>query len=139
MLVVMSPRALAADIERVCEEIARQGFKPLPMPGATRTAIGLLGDDAKVDWGYIEGLPGVASVLIVQKPFRQASREWKPENTVVEIAPGVRFGDGPIPVVAWPCAAGPSSPGHPRMRFRGWASAGWNCWRWPVGKRGWPS
>jgi 3-deoxy-7-phosphoheptulonate synthase len=104
MLVVMSPRALAADIERVCEEIARQGFKPLPMPGATRTAIGLLGDDAKVDWGYIEGLPGVASVLIVQKPFRQASREWKPENTVVEIAPGVRFGDGPIPVIAGPCS-----------------------------------
>lgn len=104
MLVVMSPRALAADIERVCEEITRQGFKPLPMPGATRTAIGLLGDDAKVDWGYIEGLPGVASVLIVQKPFRQASREWKPENTVVEIAPGVRVGDGPIPVIAGPCS-----------------------------------
>jgi len=102
MLVVMSPRALAADIERVCEEITRQGFKPLPMPGATRTAIGLLGDDARVDWGYIEGLPGVASVLIVQKPFRQASREWKPENTVVEIAPGVRFGDGPSPVIAGP-------------------------------------
>ena len=104
MLVVMQPKASAADIDRVCEEIVRQGFKPLPMPGEVRTAIGLLGDDAKVDWGYIEGLPGVASVLIVQKPYRQAAREWKSENTVVEIAPGVRVGGDEIVVFAGPCS-----------------------------------
>ena len=92
MLVVMQPNASAADIDTVCDEIVRQGFKPLPMPGAVRTAIGLLGDDAQVDWSYIEGLPGVANVLIVQKPYRQASREWKNESTIVEIAPGVRVG-----------------------------------------------
>ncbi len=104
MLVVMQPKASAADIDRVCEEIVRQGFKPLPMPGEVRTAIGLLGDDAKVDWGYIEGLPGVASVLIVQKPYRQAAREWKNENTIVEIAPGVRVGGDEIVVFAGPCS-----------------------------------
>ncbi|MFO0096279.1 MAG: 3-deoxy-7-phosphoheptulonate synthase [Gemmatimonadaceae bacterium] len=104
MLVVMQPNATAADIDRVCEEIVRQGFKPLPLPGEVRTAIGLLGDEAKVDWSYIEGLPGVASVLIVQKPFRQASREWKNETTVVEIAPGVRIGGSDVPVIAGPCS-----------------------------------
>jgi 3-deoxy-7-phosphoheptulonate synthase len=105
MLVVMSPNASAADIERVCEEITRQGFKPLPMPGEVRTAIGLLGDDAKVDWSYIEGLPSVASVLIVQKPYRQAAREWKQESTVVQLAPGVRIGgDSPVPIIAGPCS-----------------------------------
>jgi len=100
----MSPNASAADIDRVCEEITRQGFKPLPMPGEVRTAIGLLGDDAKVDWSYIEGLPGVASVLIVQKPYRQAAREWKQESTVVELAPGVRIGGREVPVIAGPCS-----------------------------------
>lgn len=104
MLVVMQPNASAADIDRVCEEIVRQGFKPLPLPGATRTAIGLLGDDSKVDWSYIEGLPAVASVLIVQKPYRQAAREWKNENTIVEIAPGVRVGGDEIVVIAGPCS-----------------------------------
>ncbi|WP_396214359.1 3-deoxy-7-phosphoheptulonate synthase [Gemmatimonas sp.] len=104
MLVVMQPNASSADIDRVCEEITRQGFKPLPLPGAVRTAIGLLGDDAQVDWSYIEGLPGVSNVLIVQKPYRQASREWKPEQTIVEIAPGVRFGGGEVPIVAGPCS-----------------------------------
>ncbi len=104
MLVVMQPNATSSEIDRVCEEIARQGFKPLPLPGEVRTAIGLLGDDAKVDWSYIEGLPGVASVLIVQKPYRQASREWKGESTIVEIAPGVRFGGTDVPVVSGPCS-----------------------------------
>jgi 3-deoxy-7-phosphoheptulonate synthase len=104
MLVVMQPNASAADIDKVCDEIVRQGFKPLPMPGAVRTAIGLLGDDAQVDWSYIEGLPGVANVLIVQKPYRQASREWKHENTIVEIAPGVRVGGRDVVVFAGPCS-----------------------------------
>src|SRR4051812_2223163 len=105
MLVVMQPTASAADIDRVCDEIVRQGFKPLPMPGATRTAIGLLGDDSIVDWAYIEALPNVASVLIVQKPYRQAAREWKNESTVVEIAPGVRVGgDSDVVVFAGPCS-----------------------------------
>ncbi len=104
MLVVMQPKASAADIERVCDEIVRQGFKPLPMPGEVRTAIGLLGDDAQVDWSYIEGLPAVASVLIVQKPYRQAAREWKNENTIVEIAPGVRVGGDDVVIFAGPCS-----------------------------------
>ena len=104
MLVVMQPNASAADIDKVCDEIVRQGFKPLPMPGAVRTAIGLLGDDAQVDWSYIEGLPGVANVLIVQKPYRQASREWKNESTIVEIAPGVRVGGRDVVVFAGPCS-----------------------------------
>jgi 3-deoxy-7-phosphoheptulonate synthase len=104
MLVVMQPNATAADITTVCDEIVRQGFKPLPMPGAVRTAIGLLGDDAQVDWSYIEGLRGVANVLIVQKPYRQASREWKNDTTIVEITPHVRVGARDIVVFAGPCS-----------------------------------
>jgi 3-deoxy-7-phosphoheptulonate synthase len=104
MLVVMQPTATAAEIERVCDEIVRQGFKPLPMPGETRTAIGLLGDDSRIDWSHIEGLPAVASVLIVQKPYRQAAREWKNESTIVEIAPGVRVGGDEVVIFAGPCS-----------------------------------
>ena len=104
MLVVMQPNATERDVERVCDEIVRQGFKPLPMPGTTRTAIGLLGDDSQVDWSNIEGLSGVASVLIVQKPYRQAAREWKNESTVVEITPNVRIGGREVAIIAGPCS-----------------------------------
>lgn len=104
MLVVMQPSASADDIKRVCDEIERQGFKPLPIPGETRTAIGLLGDDSRIDWSNIEGLSGVASVLIVQKPYRQAAREWKPQSTVVTLAPGVTVGGDTVPIFAGPCS-----------------------------------
>jgi 3-deoxy-7-phosphoheptulonate synthase len=46
----------------------------------------------------------VANVLIVQKPYRQASREWKTESTIVEIAPGVRVGGRDVVVFAGPCS-----------------------------------
>ncbi len=104
MLVVMQPNATETEVERVCDEIVRQGFKPLPMPGTTRTAIGLLGDDSQIDWSNIEGLSGVASVLIVQKPYRQAAREWKNESTVVEMTPEVRIGGEEVAVIAGPCS-----------------------------------
>jgi 3-deoxy-7-phosphoheptulonate synthase len=47
---------------------------------------------------------GVAQVLYVSKPYKQVSREWRPENTVVEVAPGVRFGGPEVPVIAGPCS-----------------------------------
>jgi 3-deoxy-7-phosphoheptulonate synthase len=104
MLVVMKHGATPADIERVCEWIRERGYTPAPMPGAQRTAVGLVGNDGRVDGSALEDLPGVAEVIHVSNPYKQVSREWRPENTVVEIAPGVRFGDGDVPIIAGPCS-----------------------------------
>src|SRR2546430_11903273 len=57
--------------------------KAQPMPGAQRTAVGLVGNDGRVDASRLEGLPGVQEVIHVSKPYKQVSREWKAENTVV--------------------------------------------------------
>ncbi|MCU0647127.1 MAG: 3-deoxy-7-phosphoheptulonate synthase [Gemmatimonadaceae bacterium] len=104
MLVVMQQSATADQIDGVCEAIQRLGFKPWPLPGETRTAIGLLGDDSGADWSHIEALPGVANVLLTSKPYRLASRDWKPEKTIVELAPGVRVGGDEVVVIAGPCS-----------------------------------
>ena len=104
MLVVMSHHASAADVERVCETIRAMGYTPAPMPGAQRTAVGLVGNDGSVDDSLIVELPGVAQVIHVSKPYKQVSREWRPENTIVTIAPGVSFGGEEIPVIAGPCS-----------------------------------
>jgi 3-deoxy-7-phosphoheptulonate synthase len=104
MLVVMQRDATDADVEAVCGAIKRMGFEPVPMPGAQRTAVGLVGNDKAVDGSGIEGMPGVAQVLYVSKPYKQVSREWKPENTVVTIAPGVSFGGAEVPIIAGPCS-----------------------------------
>src|SRR3990170_1569001 len=104
MLVVMSHQATPADIERVCETIRSVGYTPAPMPGAQRTAVGLVGNDGAVDDSLIAELPGVAQVIHVSNPYKQVSREWKPEDTVVTIAPGVSFGGEDVPVIAGPCS-----------------------------------
>ena len=104
MLVVMSHLATQADVDRVCETIRAMGYTPAPMPGAQRTAVGLVGNDGRVDDSLIVELPGVAQVIHVSNPYKQVSREWRPENTVVTIAPGVAFGGEEIPVIAGPCS-----------------------------------
>ena len=104
MLVVMSHQATQADVDRVCETIRAMGYTPAPMPGAQRTAVGLVGNDGRVDDSLIIELPGVARVIHVSNPYKQVSREWRPENTIVTIAPGVSFGGEEIPVIAGPCS-----------------------------------
>jgi 3-deoxy-7-phosphoheptulonate synthase len=104
MLVVMQSDATQAQIEAVCDAIRDMGFEPVPMPGAQRTAVGLIGNDGQVDGSHISGMAGVGQVLYVSKPYKQVSREWRPENTVVEIAPGVAFGGSAVPVIAGPCS-----------------------------------
>jgi 3-deoxy-7-phosphoheptulonate synthase len=104
MLVVMSHTATKEDVDRVCDTIRAMGYTPAPMPGAQRTAVGLVGNDGRVDDSLIVELPGVAQVIHVSNPYKQVSREWRPENTVVTIAPGVSFGGEDIPVIAGPCS-----------------------------------
>ncbi len=104
MLVVMKHDATPSDIERVCEWIRERGYTPQPMPGAQRTAIGLIGNDGRVDGSPLEDMPGVGEVIYVSNPYKQVSREWKQEKTIVEIAPGVSFGGTSIPIIAGPCS-----------------------------------
>ncbi|HYW49759.1 MAG TPA: 3-deoxy-7-phosphoheptulonate synthase [Gemmatimonadaceae bacterium] len=104
MLVMMQRNATPQEIEAVCEAIQLLGFNPLPMPGALRTAIGVAGDDGQVDTSHFEGMAGVAQVLYDSKPYKQVSREWQPEKSLVSIGNGVVFGGTEVPVVAGPCS-----------------------------------
>jgi 3-deoxy-7-phosphoheptulonate synthase len=104
MLVVMRHDATPADVERVCRTIVEMGYEARPLPGAQRTAVGLVGNDGRVDASRVAGLEGVAEVIHVTQPYKQVSREWRLENTVVTIAPGVSFGGHEVPVIAGPCS-----------------------------------
>jgi 3-deoxy-7-phosphoheptulonate synthase len=104
MLVVMQHGATQAEIDAVCGAIREMGYTPVPMPGEQRTAIGLVGNDARVDDSHVVGLAGVAQVLHVSKPYKQVSREWRAENTVVTLAPGVQVGGSDVVVIAGPCS-----------------------------------
>jgi 3-deoxy-7-phosphoheptulonate synthase len=104
MLVVMEHGATPQQVQRVVDVIEEMGYEARPMPGAQRTAVGLVGNDGRVESSRLEGLPGVVRVIHVSQPYKQVSREWRPENTVVEIAPGVAFGGVQVPIVAGPCS-----------------------------------
>jgi 3-deoxy-7-phosphoheptulonate synthase len=104
MLVMMQRNATPQEIQAVCDAIQVLGFNPLPMPGALRTAIGVAGDDGQVDTSHFEGMAGVAQVLYDSKPYKQVSREWQPDKSLVSIGNGVVFGGTEIPVVAGPCS-----------------------------------
>ena len=104
MLVVMQHDATDAHVARVVEIIKEMGYEARPMPGAQRTSVGLVGNDGRVDGSQIEALEGVAEVIYVTRPYKQVSREWRPENTLVTIAPGVVFGGTDIPIIAGPCS-----------------------------------
>jgi 3-deoxy-7-phosphoheptulonate synthase len=104
MLVVMHNNATPLQIDAVCAAIKAMGFEPMPMPGAQRMAIGLVGNAGPVDGSGVAAMDGVAQIIPVTKPFKQVSREWRKEDTVVTIGAGVAFGGRAVPVIAGPCS-----------------------------------
>jgi 3-deoxy-7-phosphoheptulonate synthase len=85
MLVVMHSHATPDEVDRVLEAIKRMDLTPHPMPGATRTAIGITGNVGAVDPRTLEVLPGVMELIRVTKPYKLASREMHEEDTYIEI------------------------------------------------------
>jgi 3-deoxy-7-phosphoheptulonate synthase len=104
MLVVMGHGATAEEVDRVVKVIGELGYEARPMPGAQRTAIGVVGNDGRVDSSRLAALPGVVEIIHVTQPYKQVSREWRPESTIVTIAPGVSFGAEEVPIIAGPCS-----------------------------------
>ena len=105
MLIVMKAQATTEQIQAVCEHIEQLGFRPHPLPGAQRTAIGITGNQGEVDRGNLESLPGVAEVIRVSKAYKLASRDVKDEDTVIQF-PGssATIGGRQLAVVAGPCS-----------------------------------
>src|SRR5688500_11752369 len=88
MLIVMKMDASPEQIEAVVHRIESQGLKPHAIAGAQRTAVAVTGNlgtpYGTVEPGLFESLPGVLEVLRVSRPYKLVSREFKPDDTLVE-------------------------------------------------------
>jgi 3-deoxy-7-phosphoheptulonate synthase len=105
MLVVMKAQATEEEILAVCDHIVQLGFRPHPLPGAQRTAIGITGNQGEVNRGNLESLSGVAEVIRVSKAYKLASRDVKEEDTVVRFAGSdAAIGGRNLAVIAGPCS-----------------------------------
>jgi 3-deoxy-7-phosphoheptulonate synthase len=103
MLVVMQSHSTSEQIERVLETIRQMGLTPHPMPGPTRTAIGITGNTSAVDPRALEVLPGVHELLRVTKPYKLASREMHAHDTVIRLPQGA-IGARSFTIIAGPCS-----------------------------------
>jgi 3-deoxy-7-phosphoheptulonate synthase len=103
MLIVMKSDATEAQVESVVRIIEELGYKAHPMPGATRTAIGITGNQTSVDASHFENLPGVAEAIRVSKPYKLISLDLRPEKTVVRVGDAAIGGDE-LAIIAGPCA-----------------------------------
>src|SRR3954469_645822 len=103
MLIVMKSDATDDQVEAVLRVVEELGFKGHPMPGATRTAIGITGNQGAVDPSHFENLAGVAEAIRVSKPYKLISLDIKPEKTVVRVGDATIGGDE-LAIIAGPCA-----------------------------------
>ena len=85
MIIVMKPTATPEEIHHVTEKVKEMGLTAHVSRGVERTIIGVIGEEEKVRVKPFEIFPGVESVTPIQKPFKLASRYFKPEATEFEM------------------------------------------------------
>jgi 3-deoxy-7-phosphoheptulonate synthase len=100
----MKHNARPEDVDAVVRVIEEMGYEARPIPGKQRVAIGLIGNDGRVDSSRLESLTGVREVIPVTQPYKQVSREWREEPTIIELANGTVIGGREVAVIAGPCS-----------------------------------
>src|ERR671935_3189222 len=103
MLIVMNSDAEQGEIDGVVRAVESLGCRAHVMPGASRIAVGVTGNEEAIDTGPFANLPGVAEAIRVTKPFKLTSLDARPERTVVDVA-GAKIGGGSLAIIAGPCA-----------------------------------
>ncbi len=103
MIIVLKPDATKKQIAHVEAKIRELGLKPMLSVGKERAIIGVIGEEDKARLQPFEAFPGVESVVPIQKPYKFASREFKKEDSLIKLAPGVEIGGKNIIVMAGPC------------------------------------
>jgi 3-deoxy-7-phosphoheptulonate synthase len=103
MIVVMQARASDQDVQHVVERIEELGLKAHLSRGTERTVIGVIGDERLIKREQLLLLPHVDDVIPILKPYKLSSREFRPADTVVDVA-GVKIGGPEVVVIAGPCS-----------------------------------
>src|ERR1700682_1292067 len=147
MLIVMQANATEREIADVVKVVNEMGLRAHPLPGATRTAIGITGNTGAIDPTHFENLAGVAEAIRVSKPYKLITRDLRPEKTVVRVGDAA-IGNRELAIIAGPCAiesreqafavaevvqrsgarffrGGAVKPRTAPYSFQGWGEEGW--------------
>jgi 3-deoxy-7-phosphoheptulonate synthase len=103
MLIVMKADATEREVADVIKIVSELGLRAHPLPGATRTAIAITGNQGAVDPSHFENLEGVAEAIRVTKPYKLITLDLRPEKTVVRVG-DAGIGGEELAIIAGPCA-----------------------------------
>jgi len=103
MIVIMKHGATSTQITNVIARVEQLGYQADVSEGDEHTVIGIIGDGRPLDREQIERMMGVDRTVLVARPFKRASRDFHPQDTVVPID-GVQVGGEQLIVMAGPCA-----------------------------------
>ena len=103
MIIVLKPDASTEQIEHLIEKVKALGLTPHVSKGSERTIIGVIGPEDVLRVTPLEVFPGVENVIPVLSPFRLVSREFKKEDSIIDLGKGVKIGGNQIVIMAGPC------------------------------------
>ncbi|MDB5095920.1 MAG: phospho-2-dehydro-3-deoxyheptonate aldolase, partial [Cyanobacteria bacterium RYN_339] len=104
MIVVMQADATAENIKELVARLEERGLSAHVSEGEERTIVGVLGSPIDVELATaLQSLPGVQNTVRISKPFKLASREFQPTNTVVRVG-NVDIGGPEVVSIAGPCS-----------------------------------
>jgi 3-deoxy-7-phosphoheptulonate synthase len=122
MVIVMEHAASEEQVQKVIESLVEVGYDVHRSSGVDYTILGAVGvPHNPLDPRLVEVLPGVREVIRVSEPYKLASRTFKPEDTVVDLA-GVKVGGPEVIAMAGPCSV--ESPEQVSLVARSVAASG---------------
>lgn len=104
MIIVLKKDATEKQINHIVKRVEKLGLKPMVSKGTERTIIGVIGPEDTLRIVPLEVFPGVENVMPVLAPYKLVSREFKKQDSVIELGKGVSIGGKQIVVMAGPCA-----------------------------------
>jgi 3-deoxy-7-phosphoheptulonate synthase len=103
VIIVMSRQAAPTEVEAVAARVREVGLRPEVSVGEDRCVIGVIGGNAYAYREAFAHLPGIQEIVQITKPFKLASRELQPRDTVVDVG-GVPVGGDQVVMMAGPCS-----------------------------------
>lgn len=104
MIVVLKENADERQLQNLVTWIENLGLEAHVTEGEQTTVLGIIGDTSKVDESLLMSLDFVENVKRVTEPYKNVNRKFHPDDTVVEVAPGIKIGGGNFQVIAGPCS-----------------------------------
>jgi len=104
MVVVMQEGAPEIQIQAVMDKLLKMGFDVHRSTGVMQTVLGGVGAKANFDIREIELLEGVQEVHRITAPYKLASRQFRPEGSVIDLGKGVKVGEQQVVMMAGPCS-----------------------------------